>query len=173
MGGRGLPKGGKSEGAGHSGQGAVSKDGLNPSRQRGFGRIETPTLNDIQAKQGAVVSKFLTFLNRKKSLSIELYERAFYNKRPGWDQVANFIYSDLCPPDDLRQSLEDVQFHPVKMILFIKMKSEESRNQLVAKLQTPGGVLWSEYGVAVIGHRLDASVKVVTRIRRPWMKSRN
>ena len=102
------------------------------------GRIETPTLNDMQAKQGAVVSKFLTFLNRKKSLMIELYERAFYAKRPGWDQVANFIYNDLCPSEDLRISLEDVQFHPVKMIIFIQMKTEDSRNKLVAKLQSPG-----------------------------------
>ena len=64
----------------------LDSSGLNPKRQKGFGqrgRIETPTLNDIQAKQGAVVSKFLTFLNWKRSLMIELYERAFYNKRPG------------------------------------------------------------------------------------------
>ena len=144
---------------------ADTSDGLNPKRQRGFGqmseRIETPTLNDMQAKQGAVVSKFLTFLNRKKSLMIELYERAFYAKRPGWDQVANFIYNDLCPSEDLRISLEDVQFHPVKMIIFIKMKTEDSRNKLVAKLQSPGGVMWTEYGVFVRGHCLDASVKVI------------
>ena len=120
-----------------------NESGLNPNRQRGFGnkntRIETPTLMDMQAKQGAVVSKFLTF-NRKKSLMIELYERAFYSKRPGWDQVANFMYSDLCTTDDLRRSLDDVQFHPVKMILFIKMKTEEARNQLLSRLQSPGGV---------------------------------
>ena len=59
---------------------------------------------------------------------IELYERAFYNKRHGLDEVANFIYNDLYPSNDLRQCLEDVQFHPVKMILFIKMKSEISQN---------------------------------------------
>ena len=124
--------GGSSEGSRmDTGSVLLDSSGLNAKRQKGFGqrgRIETPTLNDIQAKQGAVVSKFLTFLNRKRSLMIDLYERAFYNNRPGWDQVANFIYNDLCPSNDLRQCLEDVQFHPVKMILFIKMKSEISRN---------------------------------------------
>ena len=76
-------------------------DGLNPNRQRGFGRqqprIETPTLNDMKAKQGAIVSKFMTFLNRKNTAVVELYERSFYTRRPGWDSLANFIYNDLCP----------------------------------------------------------------------------
>ena len=53
-------KGGRNEGR--------AADGLNPSRQRGFAwqsKIETPTLNDMKAKQGAIVSRFMTFLNRK------------------------------------------------------------------------------------------------------------
>ena len=54
-------------------------------------RIVTPTLNAVKAKQGAVVSKFMTFMNRKNTLSIELYERAFYNKKPGWENLANFV----------------------------------------------------------------------------------
>ena len=61
-------------------------DGLNPNRQKGFNwqaRIVTPTLNDMKAKQGAVVRKFMTFMGRKNSVMIELYERAFYNKKPG------------------------------------------------------------------------------------------
>ena len=46
-------------------------DGLNPNRQKGFGaaassRIETPTLNDMRARQGAVVGKFMNFMQRKK-----------------------------------------------------------------------------------------------------------
>ena len=139
-------------------------DGLNPNRQRGFNvqtRIVTPTLNDMKAKQGAVVSKFMTFMNRKNTLSIELYERAFYNKKPGWDNLANFVYNDLCPNDQLRQSVEDVQFHPVKMIVFIKFISEEIRNQMVERLQNGSGVLWTEYGVNVRGHSLDADVKLI------------
>ena len=113
-------------------------------------RIETPTLNDMRARQGAVVSKFMTFMNRKNTLMIEFYERAFYNKKPGWDNLANFVYHDLCPTDQLRQSLEDVQFHPVKMIIFIKFNSDVVRDQVVARLQAMNGVMWTDYGVHVI-----------------------
>ena len=147
--------------------GARQRDipGLYPGRQRGFQgwqrRIETPSLNDMRAKQGAVVSKFMTFMNRKNTLMIELYERAFYNKKPGWDNLANFVYNDLCPTDQLRQDLEDVQFHPVKMIIFIKFKSEVIRDQVVARLQTMNGIMWTDYGVNVRGHSLDANVKLI------------
>ena len=115
----------------------------------------------MRARQGAVVSKFMTFMNRKNTLMIELYERAFYTRKPGWDNLANFVYNDLCPTDELRQSLEDVQFQPVKMIIFIKFKSEDVRDQVVASLQTMNGVRWTVYGVNVRGHSLDANVKLI------------
>ena len=86
---------------------------LKPIRQRGFTRqirIRTRSLNDMRARQGAVVGKFMTFMNRKNTLMIELYERAFYNKKPGWDNLANFVYNDLCPTDELRLSLEMFNF---------------------------------------------------------------
>ena len=95
-GGSGFKRDQISEVMGGRGDGQQSNDGLNPSRQRGFNwqqRIETPTLNDMKARQGAVVSKFMTFNNRKNTAIIELYERVFYNKRPGWDSLANFVYS--------------------------------------------------------------------------------
>ena len=137
-------------------------EGLNPHRQRGFNwqtRIVTPTLNDMKAKQGAVVSKFMTFMNRKNSVMIELYEKSFYTKKPGWDSLANFVYSDLCPTDVLRAGIEDVQYHPVKMIIFIKFKAENIRDQVHASLQA--GVFWTEYGVTVRGHSLDANVRFI------------
>ena len=164
---RGDSKGNRIPGMGPSSDLDSAKrggDGLNPNRLRGFGgqsRIETSTLNDMKAKQGAIVSKFMTFANRKNTVMIELYERAFYNRRPGWDSLANFIYHDLCPTDVLRQSVDDVQFHPVKMILFIKFKNEGARSQIVNRLQSPQGVPWTEYGVSVRGHKLDSNVKVI------------
>ena len=166
-GGLGNPRGvrgtGKHGSEGVNGGGQWS-DGLNPTRQRGFSvqkRIETPTLNDMKAKQGAIVSKFMTFMNRKDTAMIELYERNFYIRRPGWDSLANFVYSDLCPTDVLRQSVQDVQFHPVKMILFIKFRNEGAKNIVVDRLQSPTGVFWTEYGVHVKGHSLDANVKLI------------
>ena len=114
-------------------------DGLNPNRQKGFGaaasrRIETPTLNDMRARQGAVVGKFMNFMQRKNTIVIDLYERAFFAKRPNWDSLANFVYSDLCPSADLRSEVVDVQLHPVKMMLFVKFKSENSHDQVVGRL---------------------------------------
>ena len=161
-----MTRGGAGGGAvgvnrGRGGQSGGS-DGLNPNRQRGFNwqtRIVTPTLNDMRAKQGAVVSKFLTFMNRKNSIKIELYEKAFYNKKPGWDSMANFVHNDLCTDDVLRAGLEDVQYHPVKMIIFIKFKTEEVRDAVHAKLQA--GVYWTEYGVTIMGHSLDANVRFI------------
>ena len=158
--GRGAHSGGGS--GGPEGASQRVNDGLNPNRQRGFNwqsRIETSTLNDMKAKQGAVVSKFMTFMNRKNSVKIELYEKAFYNKKPGWDSMANFVYNDLCPNDLLRAGLEDVQYHPVKMIIFIKFKTEEARDAVHERLQA--GVHWTEYGVTIKGHSLDANVRFI------------
>ena len=110
--------GGNNRGRGSGGQ--RGSDGLNPNRQRGFGaqrRIETATLNEMRARQGAVVGKFINCLHRKNTIVIELYEREIYNKKPSWDQLANFVYSDLCPTAELRQNLEDVKLHPVKMMV--------------------------------------------------------
>ena len=142
----------------------VGSDGLNPNRQRGFGprRIETPTLNDMRARQGAVVSKFMNFMQRKNTVVIELYEKAFYTRRPTWESLANFVYSDLCPTDELRSGVVDVQLHPVKMMLFIKFTTESIRDEVVTRLQATNGLLWTEYGVKVKGHSLDGTVRVIT-----------
>ena len=53
----------------------VPNDGLNPDRQHGFlvqpavgvksQRFETPSLNQLRARQSAIVSKFMTFFKRK------------------------------------------------------------------------------------------------------------
>ena len=58
--------------AADGGVGVRDGSGLNPNRVRGFGsqqqqvgarggRLETPTLNEMKAKQGAIVGKFMTF----------------------------------------------------------------------------------------------------------------
>ena len=140
---------------------------LNPNRQKGFGaaafrRIETPSLNDMRARQGAVVGKFMNFMNRKNTIVIDLYDKAFFLRRPSWESLANFVYSDLCPSAVLRSEVLDVQLHPVKMMLFVKFKSENSRDQVVGRLQAPNGLKWTDYGVNVRGHSLDVTVKIIT-----------
>ena len=83
-------------------------------------QAEAPSLNDMRARQGASVAKFMTFFKRKSSLVIEMYEACFYREKPKWDQIAEFIYTDLCPTSDLRKSVLDVQLHPVKMLIFLR-----------------------------------------------------
>ena len=124
-------------------------------------RVETPSLNDMRAKQGALVSRFMTFFQRKFSMVVEMYEASFYRKKPDWDRIAEFIYKDLCGTPELRKEVLDVQFHPVKMLLFIKFSEEKWRDILVAKVQSAEGVVWSEYGVKVKGYSLDAQVKFI------------
>ena len=148
--------------------GRQNDDGLNPNRQRGFGagapirRIETTTLNDMRARQGAVVGKFMNFMQRKNTVVVDLYDKAFFAKRPTWEQLANFVYNDLCANDTLRGDLVDVQLHAVKMLLFLKFKSEQIRDEVAVKLQNRNGVMWTEYQVSVRGYSLDAMVKVIT-----------
>ena len=156
--------GSRAQDSGYNGR--QNDDGLNPNRQRGFGatitRIETTTLNDMRARQGAVVGKFMNFIQRKNTVVIDLYDRAFFAKRPTWEQLANFVYNDLCVNDALRGDLVDVQLHSVKMLLFLKFKSEQIRDDVALILQNRKGVMWTEFGVSVRGYSLDATVKVIT-----------
>ena len=152
-------------GGGDGGNGGGVKLGLNPYRNRGFGmgqgRVETPSLNDMRAKQGAIVAKFMTFFKRKSTLVIEMYETAFYKQKPNWDRIAEFVYSDLCQTAELRKAVQDVQFHPVKMLIFIKCSEERFRDELVLKIQSEEGVTWTDYRVRVKGYSLDAGVKFI------------
>ena len=126
--------------------GLSDSSGLNPMRQKGFtsqaSRIETPRLTDMRAKQGAVVARFLTFSQRKSSLVIELYNGVFYKQKPTWDKIANFVYTDLCPSAELRKHVVDVQFHPVKMLIFTKFSDDQWRDKVVERLQSSEGVTW-------------------------------
>ena len=101
-------------GGGDGGNGGGVKLGLNPYRNRGFGmgqgRVETPSLNDMRAKQGAIVAKFMTFFKRKSTLVIEMYETAFYKQKPNWDRIAEFVYSDLCQTAELRKAVQRRDF---------------------------------------------------------------
>ena len=132
---------------------------LDPRRPRRFEnvttRVETPSLNDMRAKQGATVAKFITFLKRKSTLVVEMYETSFYRQKPNWDRIADFVYNDLCKTAELRKAVLDVQFHPVKMLLFVRFSDERLRDDTVARLQSAEGVIWTDYRVKVKGYSLD------------------
>ena len=103
----------------------------------------------------------MTFFRRKSTLVIEMYEKSFYKLKPTWDKIADFIYSDLCQTSELRKEVKDVQFHPVKMLLFIRFSEDKFRDEVLSKIQSAAGQMWSDYRVKVKGYSLDAEVKFV------------
>ena len=90
-----------------------------------------------------------------------MYETSFYRRKPNWDNIAEFIFKDLCNTPELRKEVLDVQYLPFKMLLFIKCSAEQWRYAMVARVQASEGVIWSEYGVRVKGYSLDAQVKFI------------
>ena len=106
------------------------------------------------------MAKFMTFFKRKSTLVIDMYEACFYRNKPKWDQIADFIYKDLCPTDALRKSVKDVQLHPVKMPIFVRFDSDTVRDEIASKIRGEG-LYWSEYNVRVKGYSLDAEVKFI------------
>ena len=100
------------------------------------------------------VKKFLTFYKRTKSICIDLYCPAFYKRKPYYDEVADFVYDILCPTAQLRSDLLDVQLHPVKKHLFIKFKTEISRDEVAEKLSGEG-LEWPEFETKVQGWAMD------------------
>ena len=69
------------------------------------------------------------------------------------------MYTDLCSSVDLRKNVVDVQFHPVKMLIFMKFSDDQWRDRAVERLHSADGVTWKDYGVKVRGYSLDAEVK--------------
>ena len=138
-------------GGSYSGESDRGPDGrLNPNRLKGFNsRLETPTLSEMRLRQKAVVARFMTFFQRKNSLVIEMYETAFFRLKPTMDKIAEFVHTDLCNSAELRREVQDVQFYPVKMLLFMKFSEEKWRDAVMARVQSVGGVKWSSYGVKV------------------------
>lgn len=124
--------------------------GGNNQRRRGYNVRETR--EDVK--------KFLTFYKRTKSICIDLYQPAFYRKKPQYDELADFVYDILCPTAQLRADLEDVQLHPVKKNLFIKFRSEISRDT-VADMLAGEGLEWPAFETRVQGWAMDKPVVFV------------
>ena len=70
------------------------------------------------------------------------------------------MYDILCPTAQLRADLEDVQLHPVKKNLFIKFRSEISRDT-VADMLAGEGLEWPAFETRVQGWAMDKPVVFV------------
>ena len=111
------------------------------------------------------VRKFLSFYKRRNSLCVDLYLPAFYQKKPSYEDLAEFVYSVLSvggvsPPQVVRAGVQDIQLHPVKKLLFIKFTEQQLRDEVVTRLQA--GLVWPAFDTTVTGWSMD---KPLERVR--------
>jgi hypothetical protein len=111
------------------------------------------------------VRKFLSFYKRRNSVCVDLYLPAFYQKKPSYDDLAEFVYSVLSvggtsSPQVIQAGVQDIQLHPVKKLLFIKFTEQQLRDEVAVRLQA--GLVWPAFDTTVTGWSMD---KPVERIR--------
>ena len=108
------------------------------------------------------IRNFLNFYQRRNSLCVDLYQPAFYTKKPNWEDMADFVYSVLAVsstsvPQLIRAAVKDVQLHPVKKLLFLKFNDLTIRDEVAARLQT--GFVWPAFDTTVTGWAMDRPVE--------------
>ena len=108
------------------------------------------------------VRKFLNFYKRKNSVCVDLYQPAFYNRKPNWEDLADFVYSVLAvggtsSPQQVRAAVVDIQLHPVKKLLFLKFADQAVRDEVATRLQE--GLVWPAFATTVTGWGMDKSVE--------------
>ena len=111
------------------------------------------------------IRKFLNFYKRRNSVCVDLYQPGFYNRKPNWEDLAEFVYSVLAvggtsSPQQVRAAVLDVQMHPVKKLLFLKFTDQAIRDEVATRLQS--GLVWPAFATTVTGWGMD---KPVERIR--------
>ena len=98
------------------------------------------------------IRKFLNFYKRRNSLCVDLYQPAFYNRKPNWEDLAEFVYSVLAEggtssPQQVRAAVVDIQLHPVKKLLFLKFTDQAIRDEVATRLQS--GLVWPAFATTV------------------------
>ena len=137
--------GGGRGGGGHGGGGGASATG---GGGRGGG--------DVKGREE--IRKFLNFYKRRNSLCVDLYQPAFYDRKPNWEDLADFVYSVLAvggtsAPQQIRAAVVDIQLHPVKKLLFLKFDDQTIRDEIATRLQT--GIVWPAFANIVSGWGVD------------------
>ena len=118
---------------------------------------------DLQGRDE--IRKFLNFYKRRNSVCVDLYQSAFYSKKPNWEELADFVFSVVAvggtsSPELIRAAVMDIQLHPVKKLLFLKFTDQQIRDEVAARLHA--GLLWPAFDTTVTGWGMD---KPVERIR--------
>ena len=151
------PGSGWGGGGGNGGRGGRGGDSVGQNRGGvgGVGRAK-----DVQSREE--IRKFLNFYKRKNSVCVDLYQPAFYAKKPSWEDLAEFVYSVLSvgsnsPPGVIRAAVKDVQLHPVKKLLFLKFSDQQIRDEVATRLQS--GLVWPAFDTSVTGWAMDKPVE--------------
>ena len=124
--------------------------------RRGGGGGRTP----VNVREGSEdVRKFLSFYKRRNSLCVDLYLPAFYQKKPSYDDLAEFVYTVLAvggvsPSQAVGAVVQDIQ------LLFIKFTEQQLRDEVVTRLQA--GLVWPAFDTTVTGWSMD---KPLERVR--------
>ena len=84
--------------------------------------------------------------------------RSSFRRKPTWEEMAIFVFPQLCLSPSLRADLMDIQLHPVKKHLFLKFRDSVSRDQVATKLNT--GVDWPAFETKVHGWVMDKVIVV-------------
>ena len=82
---------GPGQGGGVAGGGGVGGVGGVQGGHRGGGR--RPAARERQGNEE--IKKFLSFYKRRNSLCVDLYLPAFYQRKPSYEDLADFVYSVL------------------------------------------------------------------------------
>ena len=140
--------GGGSDGVGGGGRAGGTRGG-------GGNRVK-----DVQNRED--IRKFLNFYKRKNSVCVDLYQPAFYTKKPNWEDLAEFVYSvlsvgSISAPGVIRAAVKDVQLHPVKKLLFLKFSDQKIRDEVATRLQA--GLVWPAFDTSVTGWAMDKPVE--------------
>ena len=108
----------------------------------------------VDVKGREEIRKFLNFYKRKNSLCVDLYQPAFYDRKPDWEDLAEFVYSVLAvggtsSPQQIRSAVQDIQLHPVKKLLFLKFTDQVIRDEVATRLHS--GLVWPAFPTTVCG----------------------
>ena len=116
------------------------------------GRVQDSRGGDGKGREE--VRKFLNFYKRKNSVCVDLYQPAFYNRKPNWEDLADFVYSVLAvggtsSPQQVRAAVVDIQLHPVKKLLFLKFADQAVQDEVATRLQD--GLVWPAFATTMTG----------------------
>ena len=74
-------------------------------------------------------------INKSSTLFLDLQKDPFYDNKPSWKEITDFINEDLCDILHIRKQLKDVQLHPTKMLLLISFSETQYKNFISCKIK--------------------------------------